>query len=205
MLSKEIRKNIEEIKRDYPKDNRLYVYVRLFFRLIDFSWRLLSAKIYLRKCAHLGQWVTTHGRPMISAKGIINIGYKVAIWSVFERTKLLVHSGATLTIGDHSRINGVHIAVLKEVRIGRYVRIAPYTIILDGDFHDIYDHYKEGANSPVIIGDHVWIATRVIILKGVHIGEGSVVAAGSLVTRDVPPYSVVAGVPAKVIKTMKKE
>ena len=53
---------------------------------------------------------------------------------------------------------------------------------------------------PIEIGDHVWIGLRAIILKGVKIGNGSVIAAGAVVTRDVPPYSLVAGVPARVIK-----
>lgn len=55
-------------------------------------------------------------------------------------------------------------------------------------------------SAPIVIGDHVWIGMNVIVLKGVTIGEGAVVAAGSVVTKDVPPYSLVAGVPANVIK-----
>jgi len=55
--------------------------------------------------------------------------------------------------------------------------------------------------TPIIIGDHVWIGMNVTVLKGVTIGDGAVVAAGSMVTKDVPPHSLVAGVPAKVVKT----
>lgn len=202
MLKEQIRKKIEEIRNDYPGANRAFVYILLLFRLVDFSWRLLSARIYLRNCLQVGRWVSTNGRPMITAKGNITIGNKVAIWSVFERTKLLVQRGATLTIGDHSRINGTHIAVVNAVSIGRHVRIAPYTIIMDGDFHDINDHYAEGLKQTIEIGDFVWIATRVTILKGVKIGKGAVVAAGSVVTKDVEPYTLVAGVPAKKIKQL---
>jgi maltose O-acetyltransferase len=86
------------------------------------------------------------------------------------------------------------------VKIGENVRIAPYTIILDSDFHDIKDHFADGPSKPVIIEDNVWLATRCTILKGVRIGKGSVVAAGSVVTKDVPPNCIVAGVPARVIK-----
>ena len=53
---------------------------------------------------------------------------------------------------------------------------------------------------PIVIEDDVWIASNSVILKGVHIGKGAVVAAGSIVTKDVPPYAVVAGVPARQIK-----
>ena len=55
--------------------------------------------------------------------------------------------------------------------------------------------------APIVIGDHVWIGMNVIVLKGVTIGEGSIVAAGSVVNKDVPPHCLVAGVPAKVVKT----
>ena len=56
---------------------------------------------------------------------------------------------------------------------------------------------------PVFVGNDVWLGDRVIILPGVHIGDGCIIGAGSVVTRDIPPYSVAAGVPAKVIKDRK--
>ncbi|MBP9873243.1 MAG: hypothetical protein KBC60_04350 [Haliscomenobacter sp.] len=75
---------------------------------------------------------------------------------------------------------------------------------MDSDFHGL-DHNQMGGNSkPVILEDHVWLATRSMVLKGVRIGKGAVVAAGAVVTKDVPPYTVVAGVPAKVIKHLPR-
>ncbi|MNW06569.1 putative acetyltransferase [compost metagenome] len=70
-------------------------------------------------------------------------------------------------------------------------------MISDTDYHQI-----EGTVStkPIVIGDEVWIGCKSIILKGVTIGNGAVVAAGSVVTKDVEPYTLVAGIPAKVIK-----
>ena len=56
---------------------------------------------------------------------------------------------------------------------------------------------------PVVIGNDVWIGDRVIILPGVHVGDGSILAAGAVVTKDVPPYSIVGGVPAKLIRMRK--
>ncbi|MOA49611.1 2,3,4,5-tetrahydropyridine-2,6-dicarboxylate N-acetyltransferase [compost metagenome] len=57
-------------------------------------------------------------------------------------------------------------------------------------------------SSPVFIEDNVWIGEKAVILKGVRIGHNSIVAAGAVVTKNVPPFSIVAGVPAKVIKTV---
>src|SRR5690606_1472373 len=109
-----------------------------------------------------------------------------------------------LIVGKNSRLNGVHIDARHLVSIGENVRIAPYTIILDSDFHDVKDHFSDGPAYPVYIEDNVWIATRATILKGVRIGEGSVVAAGAVVTKDIPPYSIAAGIPAKVIKRIDR-
>jgi len=74
---------------------------------------------------------------------------------------------------------------------------------MDSDFHDTNDLNNEGMSAPIIIGNNVWIATRAMILKGVTIGDGAVVAAGAVVTKDVKPFTVVAGVPAKLIKQLK--
>jgi acetyltransferase-like isoleucine patch superfamily enzyme len=72
-------------------------------------------------------------------------------------------------------------------------------IIMDTDQHELPGRGIEVA--PVHIGDRVWIGARAIVLKGVHIGHDSVVAAGAVVTRDVEPHAIVAGVPARVIQT----
>jgi acetyltransferase-like isoleucine patch superfamily enzyme len=109
------------------------------------------------------------------------------------------------------------IAVAEEVEIGSYVLIAWGCCIVDHNSHSldwrlrkddtlgwIHDR-KEWAHvkiKPIRIGDHAWIGFNSIILKGVTIGEGAVVAAGSVVTKDVPPFAVVAGNPARVIREL---
>jgi maltose O-acetyltransferase len=161
--------------------------------------RMLAAKFYLRKC-DAGRYVTVNGRPIIDNKGTMQFGDQVCIWSKIVQAKLYTGKHGKLVVGTNSRINGVHIDAAESVVIGKNVRIAPYTIILDSDFHDVRDHFSSGKSAPIIIEDNVWIATRSTILKGVTIGRNSVVAAGSVVTRDVPANSIVGGVPAKVIK-----
>jgi maltose O-acetyltransferase len=99
--------------------------------------------------------------------------------------------------------NNVQIIAEKSVRIGRECLIGDSVLILDSDFHHIDPirrHEPGVPSSPVVLGDRVWIGSRAIILKGVEIGEGSVVAAGSVVTRSVSPRVVVAGNPAKLIR-----
>lgn len=96
---------------------------------------------------------------------------------------------------------------LGSITIGNNVRIAPHVMMLGGNhvFDDVTKPIREQGlvRKSIVIEDDCWIAGRANIMAGVRIGTGSVVAAGAVVTKDVPPYSVVAGVPAKVIKTRK--
>ena len=132
------------------------------------------------------------------------MGDQVRVWSKFNQAKLFVRKNAQLLVGENSRINGVHISVCKEVRIGRNVRISPYVLILDSDHHNVYEHFiKDEQGAAIVIEDNVWVASKAIILKGVRIGEGAVIAAGAVVTKDVAPYTLVGGVPAKLIKSLK--
>jgi acetyltransferase-like isoleucine patch superfamily enzyme len=84
--------------------------------------------------------------------------------------------------------------------IGDYVDLSPGVWVLT-DGHDAHDPRFPEVLAPVTIADHAWIGTRALILPGVTIGEGAVVAAGAVVTRDVDPYTIVAGVPARPIGT----
>ncbi len=163
--------------------------------------RLVQAKIYLRKCNKVGKLVTCNQKPLLKNKGWIELGDNVRIWSNINRAKIFVEKKAVLKVGNNCRINGAHISVSTEVIIGNNVRIAPYVLIMDDDYHDIGDHFSgAGKKKPIIIEDDVWLASNAKILKGVTIGKGSVVATGAVVTKDIPPYTVAAGVPAKVIK-----
>lgn len=165
----------------------------------------MQARWYLRKCKSLGSMVSVYKKPQISIKGEAHIGEQVRIWSVFSRAKIFVNKGAVLKIGKNSRINGVHLSVNHRVEIGDNVRLAPYTIIVDSDFHKVDDHFSdEGASKAIIIEDEVWVTMNCMIMKGVRIGKGAVVAAGAVVTRDVPPYTIVGGVPAKVIRKIEQ-
>ena len=118
----------------------------------------------------------------------------------------------TLEVGDNTGIgHGCQFTIGKRVSIGSNTTISGGTLIMDSNGHSV-DPVLRWQNSapaeedvrPVVIGDGVWIGLRCIIFPGVKIGDGSVVSAGSVVRSHVPPYSVVAGNPAKVMFRLKK-
>ena len=120
-----------------------------------------------------------------------------------QRGVRVVVDGGELRIGHGTNINGLtKILVAESVRIGSGCTVSWDVQILDNDFHAITtDGTTRPSTGPITIGDRVWIGTRALILKGVTIGDGAVVAAGAVVTRDVPPGAIVGGMPAKVIGT----
>ena len=117
-----------------------------------------------------------------------------------------------IKIGKNSSIGGRALILCTRAKliIGNYVMIGPQVSIITGDHKidtvgkymvNVSDDEKVPENDlPVVIEDDVWIGANSTILKGVTIGEGSVVAAGSVVTKNVPAYTIVGGVPAKIIK-----
>lgn len=117
-----------------------------------------------------------------------------------------------LTFGDHVQINDyVHIGVTERVDIGHHVLIASRVFISDhnhGNYQvpdrtsapDVPPQRRPVVAKPVRIGDRVWIGEQVCVLPGVTIGDGAIIGAGSVVTRDVPPDTIVAGNPARVIR-----
>jgi acetyltransferase-like isoleucine patch superfamily enzyme len=127
---------------------------------------------------------------------IIGSGSSIHLGCVFDAT-------LKLTIGKNSVVNaGCRLDSRGEIYIGSNVSISNDVIILTAD-HDIDTPGMNGRVKQVFIDDYVWVGTRATILPGVRIGRGAVVAAGALVVKDVAPYDVVAGVPAKVIKQRK--
>lgn len=112
-------------------------------------------------------------------------------------SRIIVDKGAELRIkSGYMNFNSVIIAY-KKITIGSDVTIAPGVVIRDSDSHKTK---KEGNTKEIKIGNHVWIGTNAVILKGVTIGDNSIIAAGAVVTKDVPKDSMVTGVPAKVVK-----
>ena len=117
-------------------------------------------------------------------------------------------NGRNIHAGDHLIINyGCTILDVAEVTMGDWVMIGPHVLISTVN-HPLSPRGRRnrlGVAKPVRIGDDVWIGGHATILPGVTIGDGAVVAAGAVVTKDVPPYTVVAGVPARVIKKIEDD
>jgi len=121
-------------------------------------------------------------------------------FDVFYGGDIICFKKSRLIIGSGFCNSNVTIRCTKSIKIGNDVAIAHNVTIMDSDAHNIiqYDHKK---TKPVIIGNHVWIGSRAMILKGVKVGDGAVIAAGAIVTKDVPANSLVAGTPARVLQT----
>ncbi len=123
---------------------------------------------------------------------------------------ITVGAGSSLSIGRETYIfHNTDISSLGDTEIGSFCSIAPYVTIIDSDH--CYDdpgrpvRFQGGTVRKIVVGDEVWIGTRSVILSGVTLGKHAVIAAGSVVTKDVPGYTLAGGVPASVLKRFGTE
>lgn len=184
----------------------LMLEVKLFQRLTQLTMAWGQARWSMRGAASMGKKVFAYGKPVIKMErgAHLEIGEEVRLESGVHQTRLSVRHKARLVIGNDVRLNGCIISANSEVIVKDRARIGPWAHIMDGDFHSVEDRKAAGKLRPVIIEEGAWLTTRCMVLKGVTIGRGAVVAAGSVVTKDVEPYTVVAGVPAKLVKRLPK-
>jgi acetyltransferase-like isoleucine patch superfamily enzyme len=115
---------------------------------------------------------------------------------------------AELTIGDDCGFTGTTLVAADRVVIGDRVLVGGNASIVDFDFHPLTpearaENINAGSAAPIVIEDDVFVGVDALILKGVTVGEGAVVGAGSVVTQDVSPRTVVAGNPATVVRTLE--
>lgn len=132
--------------------------------------------------------------------------FSLGDYSVVESFACINNAIGDVTIGHHTRI-GLHNTIIGPVSIGNHVNLAQGITVtaLNHNFNDNELRIDEQgvSTSPVTIEDDVWIGANAVILPGVSIGTHCVIAAGAVVTKDVPPHSLVAGVPAKIIKEIR--
>jgi acetyltransferase-like isoleucine patch superfamily enzyme len=177
--------------------------------MVGWKLRLLGVR--------LGRQIFFNGAPIVSGAGfgricigdgVVLISRSVGTWlGVRSRVVLrLLAQGAELSIGEDCALSGTVICSAVSVRIGKRCLVGADVMIFDTDFHNRQPEGRRFAVSdwpniskPVVIGDDIFIGTRAIVMKGVTIGDGSIVGAGSVVTSDIPPRSIAAGVPARVV------
>ncbi len=122
----------------------------------------------------------------------------------FSDAKMISGQLLSLQVGAHSFVGRVELAVHAPLTIGRCVCINDGVKILTAS-HDVNDPAWGSMSKPIVIGDYVWIATNALILPGVTLGRGAVVAAGAVVLKDVPPLGIVAGNPARLLEKSRVE
>jgi len=188
------------------KDLRPY-----WVKKLHLKFRYWYAEHFLRPaCDHLGEHHTIMSPWYVSISGPnIRIGDCVTlIGEPTKRVKIGVWGReidtGRIEIGDNVLVSpGSRISASDEIIIGDNVMMANSVYITDSDWHGIYDRTERDERvTPIYIGDNVWLGDHSVILKGVTIGENSVVGANSVVSRNVPPNVVVVGNPAKIVKEL---
>ena len=156
-----------------------------------------------------------NGRIVIGRKVVLNSDAMHSNTALTYNCTLACGLNGRIEIGDNTMLNGVSITSYDSVKIGKNCQIASNTLISDTDFHPVDPIMREresmGYNidhsivnkNPITIGNNVWIGWGCIILKGVNIGENSIIAAGSVVLKDIPSNVLAAGNPAVVKKCLK--
>lgn len=195
--------NNEEIRGKFKDNPRLK-------RLVD--WLIMNPvqtrpRWYVRMLAPLYQHRGKHSKIHRSVRMDTPPYRKFSLgdYSVVESYSCINNAVGDVIIGDHTRV-GLHNTVIGPVTIGNHVNLAQGITVtaLNHNFteKDMRIDEQGVSTTPVTIGDDIWIGANAVILPGVTIGDHSVVAAGAVVTKDVPPHTLVAGVPAKIIKTL---
>jgi acetyltransferase-like isoleucine patch superfamily enzyme len=179
-------------------------------------WTVKTRLLFAALGCTCGRGLCVDGSVVVRAprRGAIRIGNHVRLVSRFQANLVGLTQPVVLQclgqgrieIGDNTGCSAGVFSSRSLIRVGRHVNIGGNVRIYDHDFHAIDWQDRRtgdpGRTEPVMIGDDVFIGANAILLKGVHVGDRSVIGAGSVVTlKDIPPDSVVAGNPARIVKT----
>lgn len=204
------------IERFNIRPGLLHRFLRQERNMRGMMWAMLRSKLYDEPifrlaCTSCGESLhLVGGIPSVYGEMELHVGEKVTLHgsTSFFAAKVFAHP--RLTIGDRTHCGSfVNVSVGAGVHIGNDVLIANRVTLVAYDGHPMDAELRrrgvpaEAASSrPIFIDDDVWICQGAMIMKGVQVGRGSIVAADAVVVKDVPPYSVVAGNPARVVKTL---
>ena len=161
---------------------------------------LKGAAILPMKANSVGRLGRISGKLSVKNKGEFIVGRNVSFYAKQFPSALSVAKNAKLWVGDNVFFNyGLDIGCTKSIRIGSNTIIGPMVNIIDTNFHPV-DSEDRSVSREIVISDNVWIGRGAVVLPGVTIGHNSVIAAGSIVTRDIPANVLAGGTPAKCIR-----
>ena len=185
-------------------------------RIIILPWVRL---VFAIKGVPWGKRWRIHGTPIIQKhwNSIMRLGDGLGLRSSTRTNPLgpnrpvilcTWQAGAAIEVGDHFGMTGGTLCAAERIVIGNYVNLGANTTVVDTDFHPSDLKLRRldsptASTAPVIIEDDVFIGMNCIILKGVRLGRGCAIGAGSVVTKDVPPKTIAAGNPARVVKKIQ--
>jgi len=177
----------------------------IIIKIISF-FSLLRYRLKLGNKLKIGKNVVANFRLVIRGKGSVMIGDNVNLWAHKEKTELFTFCDeAKIIIGNGSRLNGSVLQARESVVVGENCLIGS-GIIMDNDFHhvDVNKRFSKVniPTAPVIVGKNVWLSGQSAILKGVNVGDNSVVGFRAVVAKNVDENVVVVGNPAKVVREL---
>lgn len=174
------------------KTNRLHVHPKTKVRMAGSASFDIDDSFQLGNCGNYARYVPSFA--LFGRDSRTTVTGEFAILTDFS---LIVDDGPELVLGSGHFNTGSRILCRTRITIGSACLFGPEVAIRGDDAHYFGDTPR---GAPITIEDHVWVGMRSTVLKGVTIGEGSVIAAGSVVTSDIPPCSLAGGVPARVIR-----
>ena len=190
-------KQVNNKKNTISEGGKIITYPKAIIDIDDDAVIQLQSNLHVGKDHFKGSKAETYLKLKKGAQLLVRGEFKMMYGSTIQ-----IFENGTLTVGGAYINSDTLIACRKNISIGDGVMIARGVKIYDTDYHKILDEQNNVLNpdAEVIINNHVWIGVNAVILKGVTIGEGSIVAAGAVVTNDVPERCMVAGNPARVIR-----
>ena len=198
-------------KINYYWSNKAH-YTRLVLEKIEgLYWKIVNYILASWWGVNIGKECCFNGRTIIRRvqESEISIGNNCIFNSSHSSNLIGVYSpcvistiskNAVIEIGDCCGFSGTVIGAGLRITLGNNVRCGANTLITDSDWHR--SDYRTGEDKAVFIGDNVWLGYGVKVLKGVHIGENSLIGANSVVTKDIPANVVAVGNPCRIIKQL---
>lgn len=208
MIMNELINNVFQKLFRFPEKIRTKFYMK--YNCVKFQLIGIEYSKGLSVCTHIHIMIKKGAQILLGENVHITSGDNTNPLSRIQRGCLVAErENAIIKIGNNVGISSSCIWAKESITIGNYVNIGADCVIIDSDAHSLdwkirmiggVEDITFAQSSPVIIEDHAFIGTRSIILKGVTIGARSIIAAGSVVTKSIPPDCIAGGNPCKVIK-----